>query len=177
MNFAYQPWGGYHLPNGSSLNAAPFDYDVRVKDPALQQSDNWDFPTNKLPNIGWLGRIHRGTPWQTVFMKPSNEAVDDWRKWNNDNILLTNGGFAFIDAAFTHPTADYGLFDLFTTSINDNAARGRLNINQTNLADWSAVLSGVSVLTNSLGGAVGPAIINPAGVYTIPRTHPRSRSS
>ena len=43
--------------------------------------------------------------------------------------------------------------DLFTTAPNDNAARGLLSVNQTNLAAWSAVLSGVSILvpTNTTG--------------------------
>src|SRR5262249_3918502 len=62
------------------------------------------------------------------------------------------------------------LLDLFTTSFNDNAARGRLPINQTNLAAWSAVLSGVVALqadTNANASAHAsvfpPTIIEPAG--------------
>jgi hypothetical protein len=41
------------------------------------------------------------------------------------------------------------LFDLFTTRANDNAARGTLSVNQTNLADWSAIFSGMVVLANT----------------------------
>jgi len=37
-------------------------YDLSLKDPMVGRSDDWEFPTNRLPNIGWLGRIHRGTP-------------------------------------------------------------------------------------------------------------------
>ena len=33
------------------------------------RSDDWQFPTNKFPNLGWIGRVHRGTPWQTVYLK------------------------------------------------------------------------------------------------------------
>ena len=41
---------------------------------------------------------------------------------------------------------------MFTTALNDNATRGQLSINQPpNLAAWSAVLSGVIVLTNKPG--------------------------
>jgi hypothetical protein len=40
------------------------------------------------------------------------------------------------------------LLEAFTVAPNENAARGLLSVNQTNLAAWSAVLSGVSVLTN-----------------------------
>ena len=49
-----------------------------------------------------------------------------------------------------HPTNDCHLVGLFTTAVNDNAARGLLSVNQTNIAAWSGVLSGVSVLTNAL---------------------------
>jgi hypothetical protein len=176
LNYAFQPWGGYHLPpfgNQQDNNENHFDFNWQLKDPMVQQSDNWDFPTNKLPNIGWLGRIHRGTPWQTVFMKPAgNMTVDTWRKWNNDNEFFPAGGTNLIASALmSHPTADYGLFDLFTTAINENASHGRLDVNQTNLAPWSAVLSGVNVLTNSVNGLTGPALISPAGVYDPTQTN------
>ena len=165
LNIAYQPWGGRHLPPiGSSQNGTAFDMDWRVKDPSVQQSDNWDFPTNKLPNIGWLGRIHRGTPWQTVYMKPSTLTPDEWRNWSGDNVIITNGNTLFVDAPNTRPTDDYRLFDLFTSSLNPNASLGRLNVNQTNLAAWSAVLAGVNVLSNGPVGTVSMAI-PPAGVY------------
>lgn len=172
LNFAYQPWGGMHyLPGSSDENPNQFSTDARVKDPGLLQSDNWDFPTNKLPGIGWLGRIHRGTAWQTVDMKPSNISPADWTTWANDNVILTNANNNFIvDAQKSHPSSDYGLFDLFTTAVNENASYGRLNVNQTNLAAWSAVLSGVNVLTNSATRVVFPTgvfpmLISPAGVY------------
>ena len=49
----------------------------------MAQSDGWDFPTNKLPNIGWLGRVHRGSPWQTVYMK-SRDDVTNYPAWSGD---------------------------------------------------------------------------------------------
>jgi len=164
LNFAYQPWGGYHLPGGSPQQTIRFDYDWRLKDPGVEQSDNWDFPTNKLPSIGWLGRVHRGTPWQTVYMKYSDTSAQDWKEWANDNVLITNGNTIIVDGPLTHPRADYGLFDQFTAAVNENASYGRLNVNQTNLAAWSAVLSGVNVLSNTPVGSL-PMVINPAGYY------------
>jgi hypothetical protein len=59
------------------------------------------------------------------------------------------------------PTNDWRILDLFATAINDNATRGQLSVNQTNLAAWSAVLSGVNVLTNVFGST----FISPAGAY------------
>ena len=36
------------------------------------------------------------------------------------------------------PVVDRQLFEVFTTSLSDNASRGQLSINQANLAAWSA---------------------------------------
>jgi hypothetical protein len=147
------------------------------------RSDDWDFPTNKFPNIGWLGRVHRGTPWQTVYLKASGVDITRWTNWAGNPMMIQNLGqidtnvlalYNFTnDAAFTLPVNDRALFDIFTTAFNDNAARGKLSINQTNLAAWSAVLSGVITLTNTSTAAdlkngllqFAPRVIDPAGVY------------
>jgi hypothetical protein len=137
LNRRYRPWGGN--PNVSSdIN----DFNLAVKDPMVRSSDDWNFPTNKFPNIGWLGRVHRGTPWQTVYLKSPVEDPTRWMMWSGNY--------------FTHPTNDWRILELFTVAPNDNAARGLLSVNQTNLAAWSAVLSGASVLTNSLANSSPP---------------------
>ncbi len=71
------------------------------------------------------------------------------------------------DASFNRPVNDRQLFDVFTTALNDNATRGQLSVNQTNLAAWSALLSGVITLTNtsSTTPSFTNLIIQPAGVY------------
>ena len=131
MNERYRPWGGN--PNRT---ADASSYRMSIKDPLVRNSDDWDFPTNKFPNVGWLGRVHRGTPWQTVYLKAGAEEPNFWVQWA--------GSYG------THPTNDWKLLDLFTVAPNANAARGLLSVNQTNLAAWSAALSGVAVLSNSL---------------------------
>ena len=136
LNSRYSRWGGN--PN-KAVESDPFAFDLAVKDPLIAQSDDWDFPTNRFPNLGWLGRVHRGTPWQTVYLKSSVEPAPSWKNW------------AGSDA--THPTNDWHLVGLFTTAVNDNAARGLLSVNQTNTAAWSALLSGVCVLSNTLANA------------------------
>lgn len=130
LNDRYRPWGGNPNQSYDVLSRDP-----AVKDPGVYSSDDWEFPTNKLPNLGWIGRVHRGTPWQTVYLK---SAVADTNRW-----YLHAGSFG------THPTNDWPLLQIFTTAINDPAARGLLGVNQEGLAAWSAVLSGVSVLTNT----------------------------
>lgn len=129
INERYAPWGGN--PN---LTPGPRAYDNRVKDPLITRSDDWHFPTNKFPSLGWIGRVHRGTPWQTVYLKSGVISPREWLAWSG--------------SAGTHPTNDWPLLEAFTTAANENAARGLLSVNQTNLAAWSAVLSGLSVLSN-----------------------------
>jgi hypothetical protein len=145
----YQPWGA---AAPTALQTAAYDFgnafNSIYKDPGVWDPDFWNFPTNKYPAVGWIGRVHRGTPWQTVYLKALNlvEPYDSvgsntWAVWTGDVNNL-------YDAANSAPVQDRMLFDLFTTRPNDNAARGTLSVNQTNLAAWSAVLSGVVVLTN-----------------------------
>src|SRR5205823_2354868 len=83
INMTYQPWGGKHWPadSGSDIQSAQSDdYNLLVKDPLVRRSDDWEFPTNKFPNIGWLGRVHRGTPWQTLYLKADVADTNDWKK-------------------------------------------------------------------------------------------------
>lgn len=149
INRRYRPWGGN--PNISSDTNA---FNLALKDSMIRQSDDWLFPSNVFPNIGWLGRVHRGTPWQTFYLKSPVIETNAWQLWSVN--------------PFTHPTNDWRMLELFTTAINDNAMRGLLSVNQTNLAAWSAVLSGVMVLSNA-PTAVSPTnlevrVIQPAAV-------------
>jgi hypothetical protein len=145
------------------------------------RSDDWDFPTNKFPNIGWLGRVHRGTPWQTVYLKSPVIDVTNWVKWTGNIQTSTNFGQIstsivpltnrYYDVVFTYPTNDWAMMDLFTTAFNDNATRGRVPINQTNLPAWSALFSGVIALqakTNAVKGVPSttnlPVVIEPVGL-------------
>ena len=126
----------------------------------MTRSDNWDFPADKLPTVGWLGRVHRGTPWQTVYLKASdilaelnpadpalgNVGTNTWALWTSDA--------SYFDAVNASPIEDRLLFDNFSTALNDNATRGQLSVNmgannRPSLAAWSAVFSGVVVVTNS----------------------------
>jgi hypothetical protein len=155
INDRYQPWGIQHT-NGLSQSGPSAvvegPYSLSFKDPQVLRSDYWEFPTNLYPTVGWLGRVHRGTPWQTVYLKAYDvlhildanndvgSGTNTWGNWTGDNNI--------VDLAHSAPVQDRLLFDLFTTRPNDNAALGTLSVNQTNLAAWSAVLSGMVALTN-----------------------------
>jgi hypothetical protein len=159
------------------------------------RSDQWDFPTNRWPNIGWVGRVHRGTPWQTVYLKQPAADPRLWRISSGNSRQFVNKGqlpFSLVasnsvydDADLTRPTNDWRLVDLFTTAVSDNASHGQMSINQSGLAAWSAILSGVIVLTNNASDGflarnqanfaqrgipvppppTAPLVIDPAGDY------------
>jgi hypothetical protein len=107
--------------------------------------------------------VHRGTSWQTVYLKASDALkqiqVSGGGSTATTNYVGTNNWMAWTgngntsDAINACPVEDRLLFDVFTTALNDNASRGTLSVNQTNLAAWSAVFSGVQVLSNNLSNA------------------------
>jgi hypothetical protein len=160
LNDHYMPWGRALLAAGADTNA----YNLAVKDPLVWQSQDWDFPAYKFATVGWLGRVHRGTPWQTVYLKSADvlrettasyNGTNTWSQWTGDTQLANGQNY---DAANSAPVQDRLLFDVFTTALNDNATRGQLSVNvaagETNnplagLAAWSALFSGVIPLTNT----------------------------
>ena len=152
LNHRYAPWGGNPQLNDPFSPTDPTAYEPTVKDPGLRRSDDWDFPAGKFASVGELGRVHRGTPWQTIYLKPNVASSGSWLIQGLDNRV--------------HPTNDWRIVDLFTTAVSDQATRGLLSINQTNFAAWSALFSGVSVWTNAvpdaqLGISNGPITLNP----------------
>ena len=188
LNYRYQPWGRIYLTTNADANPDNPWY----KDSLVYSSDSCDFPTNKFPTVGWLGRVHRGTPWQTVYLKALDilgeiqsgiyVGPNTWAQWTGDT-QLTYG--QYFDADNSAPVQDRLLFDLFTTAFNDNATRGTLSVNvearQTNnpvigpavfnplagLAAWSALFSGIVIPNPTTTNAANPAIVNPAGPNTV----------
>lgn len=176
----YQPWG-----RNTQMSAVPGadqnPWNFAYKDSTVYMSDNWDFLTNAYPAVGWIGRVHRGTPWQTVDLKSTNillwvngvlgnEGSNSWATWTGDVQGDYHG--LYFDAANAAPIEDRLLFDIFTTRFNDNSVRGTLPVNQTHLGAWSALFSGMEVLSNltpqTKSSFIFPVntnlLINPAGV-------------
>ena len=168
----YDPWGGN--PKYPSVDATR-KFDLGRKDPGMFRSDAWDFPTNRWPNIGWIGRVHRGTPWQTVYLKQPAADPALWKIHSGNARVLTNKGqlsFSLVasnalyeDAGLSRPTNDWRLVELFTTAVSDNASRGQMSVNQSGLAAWSAVLSGMITLTNNASNSYFVSLLRntPAG--------------
>jgi len=127
--------------------------------------------------VGWLGRVHRGTPWQTVYLKANDPLQNEYQQFAGQlNPVGTNiwmnwtGDLDPFDGTNSAPLQDRLLFDVFTTKLNDNATRGTLSVNQTNLADWSALFSGMVAMKNTTVSPKYqpltnlPSIMNPVSV-------------
>lgn len=177
INKRYQPWAKGEGDDPVATNPIYID-------PLITGSDDWKFPDHKLPNIGWMGRVHRGTPWQTVYLKSTNVVTYDANGVRSEplnglslenwyNVQRTRG------AANEHglpnhstPDKDWRFLDLFTTAPSATATRGKVSVNQSGDASWSAVLAGVQVLTNRTGniggmnvsGSGGGGVIQPGSV-------------
>ncbi len=127
---------------GAELSGEPAGQgtlDTTIRDPGIIHPFYWNFPKNSFPSIGWLGRVHRGTPWQTIYLK--SRGLSPAANWIDHTGNQRVGHPA--SANQMQPVRDWELLDVFTTAPHPNATRGRLSINQTNPAAWSALLSGV----------------------------------
>ena len=184
----YQPWMQKGQMDGIA-HVFGVTNNYAVKDPLARFSDDWNFPTNAYPTVGWLGRVHRGTPWQTVYLKDADlprpflnpdrstnfVGINTWANWTGDLLPYSTAPYAqFYDAANASPVQDRLLFDIFTTRFNDNAVRGTLPVNQTHLASWSALFAGMVALTNNSPTALFNTvftntyrIIDPAGLDAV----------
>jgi hypothetical protein len=165
VNDRYSPWGG----NPSGRDSSPTKFDLTVKDPSMLRSDYWDFPTNLMSDLTALGRVHRGTPWQTVYLKSFGTAnyqrwFNNWCAWTGDAQLLTNwnGGCCLtLDAFYTQPTNDWRLASLVVSLLNTNDPRNLASVNQPNAPAWSRLLDGMTVLTNSAPGSLTRSLSPP----------------
>jgi hypothetical protein len=156
LNLRYRPWGGRP---GKDVSLDPEVVNHAVKDPGVLKSDDWDFQAGKFANIGLLGKVHRGTPWQTIYLKADVAPMDLWQARSVDPL--------------EHPTNDWRLMDLFTVAQHPNATRGQLSINQSGQAAWSAVLSGVSVYSNLLTLPQGALTLYPSTTNLIEPDSPQ----
>jgi hypothetical protein len=94
----YAPWGGYNGFDPSD----PLAFESSVKDYGIWAAEYWDFPTNADLNLHWLDRVHRGTPWQTVYIDKPAASSELWK-------LHTGAAFDLR----SHPTNDWRLTELF----------------------------------------------------------------
>ena len=80
----------------------------------------------QTPDASWLGRVHRGTPWQTLYLKAPGATLPSWMQWTGNGQLLTNWNGSYgltYDAFFTQPTNDWRLASLLVSLLNTNDPR------------------------------------------------------
>ncbi|HTV62635.1 MAG TPA: hypothetical protein VMH30_08715, partial [Verrucomicrobiae bacterium] len=162
LNYNFQPWGGNpYLDENTSFGIAssvqPDDYDLMERDPLVFGPDDWDFPTNQTLAAGWLGQVHRGTPWQTLYLKSPDilsqriQVVDGvtnyigtniWSEWTGDTNLA--------DAANMAPVEDWDVVGILAAMFNTNNFASLVSVNEPNTNAWQALLDGLTALTNTL---------------------------
>ena len=132
-------------------------YNLAFKDPLIWGSDYWNFPTNQTWNPTWLGQIHRGTPWQTIYLKSPNVltetqanggagggfpiGINTWGAWTG----ITNA----LEAQRSGPVSDWRLAALLTALLDTNPPP-IFSVNNPGPSAWAAQFDGVLALTNSL---------------------------
>jgi hypothetical protein len=164
VNGRYEPWGG----NPAGGRQRPTEVDLTVKDPLVLRSDYWDFPTNLLSDLASIGQVHRGTPWQTVYLKSSGISnypiwFSKWLTWTGNGQLAPNWNGVYLgysDAFYTQPTNDWRLASLVVSLLNTNEPRNLASVNQPGVPAWRGLLDGMTVLTNSTSGQFDPIIVS-----------------
>ena len=139
LNDHYRPWGGNPLRAGDST--PPTSKRLEIKDAVVNRSDAWNFPTNEYPSLNWIGKVHRGTPWQSLFLKATNVDAQTWQFWSG----VTNP----TEAQLTMPTNDWRVASLIVSMLNTNDPHHLFSVNQPNPDAWRGVLDGLTVLTNT----------------------------
>ena len=159
-NNRYVPWA----IDPGDLASDPDAFNPALKDPRVRGSDDWQFPTNECTTLAQLGQIHRGTPWQTIYLKSSNLGLntqaasptawvqgdfritaEKWAKWT--------GNRNWAEGYYTLPVRDWSLAATIATLFNTNHPQQLLSINSGDTNAWLDVLDGLSVLTNVLSDA------------------------
>lgn len=152
----YQPWGRASQMN--ELGSTKVDtsaYNMAFRDPLVWGSDFLNFPTNASATLDWLGRVHRGTPWQTVFLKATNVLLEPvnplngvaigtntWQQWTGD--------FNVFDAVNSAPVQDWRLAGLMMSLLNTNDLCLLLSVNNPDPNGWLVRLDGLTALTNTV---------------------------
>ncbi len=166
----YMPWGntlpgepnsssGNHMPPVASFDGFPAQidnnsYNLSYKDPLVWSSDYWNFPTNQTLNASWLGQVHRGTPWQTIYLKSTNILELQFAPPQFASGLLTwavwTGDINLADAASMAPAADWQIAGLLASLFSTNNESSLFSANDPNPNGWENLLNGMTALTNNL---------------------------
>jgi hypothetical protein len=146
LNSRYSPWLG--RPYTSTY---PEFSDRALKDAGVDSSDRWNFPSNQTDfAANWLGRVHRGTPWQTIYLQADSAPMTEW---------IQSGG-----DPRAHPTNDWRMAVLLASLLSSNDVRSLRSVNTTNVESWATTMDGFTVLSNNLSH---PQLGSPPSFETI----------
>jgi hypothetical protein len=152
LNDRYMPWGG----NAEYPNTDPNPYNLALKDPLVWSSDDWNFPSGQPLSADWLGQVHRGTPWQTIYLKATDilttTGLGALENWTGDPDAA--------DAAAMAPVQDRHLASLLAFMFNTNGFRSLVSVNNPDPNAWLGLLDGLTALTNPTSGQFVPIIIS-----------------
>jgi hypothetical protein len=157
LNDRYMPWGGNPqlAAEGQELQFDPNAYNLAERDPLVYSPDDWNFSTGQPLNSSWLGQVHRGTPWQTIYLKSSdilaNNGIATWQEWTGDSDAT--------DAAAMAPVQDWHLASVLASLFNTNNFTTLFRVNNPNPNDWQGLLNGLTALTND-NSEVNPVLIS-----------------
>ena len=150
----YQPWMQKGQMDGLA-NIITVINNYACKDPLVYGSDNWNFPTNLMSSLVGLGQVHRGTPWQTVYLKDADITKAFLQSSGGYNYIGTNtwmqwtGDFDATDAALMVPVSDRRLSGLLMPLLNMNAATQLFSVSNQHVGDWQNVFNGLIAYSNS----------------------------
>lgn len=150
----YQPWG-QKWQMASAPNVDTNAYNCLFRDPIVWNSDNWNFPSNLLFSLNGLGQVHRGTPWQTIYLKSGDILTEGPFPGNGQQNIGTNtwmqwtGDLDPADAGLMAPTKDWHLASLLATLLGTNDATQLFPVNDPNINDWLNLFNGMVVYSNS----------------------------
>jgi hypothetical protein len=121
--------------------------------------------------------VHRGTPWQTVFLKSTN--ILDWANNIGQNGLNTwlnwTGDRNVFDAINSAPVEDWYLVSLLSPLLTTNRPGTLVSVNNPDPNAWLGMLDGMTALTNNLPNIVVVHIPTPQfGTITISSNSPQA---
>jgi hypothetical protein len=163
LNDRFSPWGGNPIlaAEGQATQFDPNVYNLAERDPLVYSPDDWNFPAGQSLNSDWLGQVHRGTPWQTIYLKSSNilssvGGINTWAAWTGDFNISAN---QYFDAANSAPVQDWHLASLLASLFNTNNFTSLFRVNDPNPNDWQGLLNGLTALTNG-NAEIDPVLIS-----------------
>lgn len=144
INNRYEPWGGN--PAGARSNPDIRAFELAAKDPGITRPDDWSGSVSEPLSPEWIGNVHRGTPWQTLFLKSTNifasyPGFGAWQNW-------IGVSYPF-DALALMPTNDWRIASLLVSWFNTNHPISLSSVNQKSPAAWTGILDGRIALTNT----------------------------